>query len=1173
MSEHKSITNSNSNKSEISSEISSENPNKDKNHKDEYFLNYLNADINDNGNESDCDSNFIPNDESSIEDIDMSMSQELDTSQEDAIVDAIVDVGAIVDATADATTNATANAILPPVSDCDDSIVDVDLSENLDIDIDMDNDADDEEDARTNYNLRSAAAGSYLSMDNTGNVVRSFSKILRSLSQGEDQDQDDGRDEDERSISSVPRTSLPRALIGTKANTYTNANVNANANTYSALLLHDGTANDQDQDLSHDSSFLLPPPDAMDYAPAEVPPPQPVVQQDVVARLQPQSSSSASASASAASFAVSETDQDQEHRPDAPTNSNANTNTSANTTKTIPPVTHMTRDEHDRLRAEEEDAATKLLHGAATAESPPPKRQHPPFQHQHQHQHEHELFPADHYSHLLRAYEFVEDPSIPPLPPPPREFVQSPTDESHYHLNDSHQSPNTSYEDDIEVGVGAEQEDSSAPRRFGMKGLLAIFSPPVSKPNKGRGKGNDKGRGIDGTPNTEPPSPAGNDKNYSGRQLFHSKNNNNNNNGTSFDEGYEGESDGSTVTRRKLSRKRRRFWTIVVVVLALLCVAATSVIAYTMSVQSRNSKNSNNNAAAVVVDTAGNPSQAGANTTDNDNTNNDNNEWVTTTPPFVPNAASLRPVTIKHPTVEPTKSPTLPPTISPRPTAAPVPTMPPTNEGDFVGRLQALLQTNNVVGPNGQPFVFDFSTNDSLNDPSNLALVYLAREVAATMGLSSSSSSSSSTSTSTSSNSNSNSTSDEPEMGSVVVTVGDEPVVDPNFAPIALKDYDDEKLVQRFALLTLQFGASSSDTAGNPFAGGDKPMKRIVFQGDALADATGSSNGNNSSNSNASSQASKPIDPSTLADPNDARFLVDECDWEGVECATKDNTTSTSTIVTQVRWDHRDLDGSIASTLGLLTALTSLDMSNNNLEGSIPESMYKLTDLEEIILFKNGLTGTISKSIGNLDKLTRFHLSHNSLAGTLPSELKSDGGSEDGIRPIEYFNVYSNQLTGTLPTDLRWRRCDYFDVGRNQLEGTLPDDIGDKFIALRHMFLDHNAFSGTFPSSYNTIGNGRLVVLAIESNQLSGVVPGEREIYDNLVQYTLHDNNFVAQEPQNCRNNLLVEFKADCPNVCTCFGRFFEFCERWCGVATPPYWQQQQQQQQWQQAPSRNWSF
>ena len=100
-----------------------------------------------------------------------------------------------------------------------------------------------------------------------------------------------------------------------------------------------------------------------------------------------------------------------------------------------------------------------------------------------------------------------------------------------------------------------------------------------------------------------------------------------------------------------------------------------------------------------------------------------------------------------------------------------------------------------------------------------------------------------------------------------------------------------------------------------------------------------------------------------------------------------------------------------------------------------------------------------------------------------------------------YFNIYSNQFSGTIPSDLRWRQCVQFDVGRNLLTGTLPEDIGEKFVNLRLLHLDHNMFRGTLPANYNNVGNGRLVALSLEYNRLTGMVPGEREIYDNLVQY------------------------------------------------------------------------
>jgi hypothetical protein len=497
-----------------------------------------------------------------------------------------------------------------------------------------------------------------------------------------------------------------------------------------------------------------------------------------------------------------------------------------------------------------------------------------------------------------------------------------------------------------------------------------------------------------------------------------------------------------------------------------------------------------------------------------------------------------------------------------------------------VGRLQALLQSRNYRNdPNNNNddglnfFVFDFSSNDSLNDPANMALVYLAKEVAAVMGV-------------PPKEDGVAFATENPREDNVVVTIGDEtiaPTVDPDFYPILLKHYDDDQLVQRFALLSLQFASASSEIS-NPYAGGEQqqqqqpitstsgsasgsllePMLRIVWTGQELDDA--------SSNNNPPPSQADPKNPSSLADPKDFRFLVDECDWPGIECVPADNTTATKTIVTKIRWDYKNLDGTISPTIALLKNLVQLDMSNNNLQGTIPESLYELTDLEELTLFKNELVGTLSTMIGKLDKLTRLHLSHNKFTGALPNELKSDGGSEEGIRPIEYFNVYSNQFTGSIPADLRWRQCVHFDVGRNQLTGTLPDDLGEKFVALRHLYLDHNTFSGTFPRTYNTVGNGRLVMLAIENNQLSGVVPGRRDSYDNLVQYTLQNNNFVRLERENCENFYLVEFKADCPNVCTCFGGFFQFCERYCGSLNNNN-NNNNGPQQWQRPPPRNWSF
>eukprot|EP00536_Pseudo-nitzschia_multiseries_P004287 jgi/Psemu1/187725/e_gw1.70.25.1 len=252
-----------------------------------------------------------------------------------------------------------------------------------------------------------------------------------------------------------------------------------------------------------------------------------------------------------------------------------------------------------------------------------------------------------------------------------------------------------------------------------------------------------------------------------------------------------------------------------------------------------------------------------------------------------------------------------------------------------------------------------------------------------------------------------------------------------------------------------------------------------------------------------------------------AKKGVDECDWEGVHCE--------DGVVTDVRWAYTEgvSGGTIAPVVRLLVpALANLDLSNNGLVGTIPEELYDATNLKRVHLFKNNLEGTISKKIGQLDSITHFHVSHNQLRGTIPEEVKSDG---NGIRPLQYFNVYSNQLTGTLPQDMRLRAVIYFDVGRNQLTGTLPDDLGEKFVAARHLYFDHNDFRGTVPASYNTVGNGRLESFAIDNNRLTGTLPGNRDLYNKLVQFTLQGNRFERIDSGNCRMEVpqgeMVEFR------------------------------------------------
>jgi hypothetical protein len=172
-------------------------------------------------------------------------------------------------------------------------------------------------------------------------------------------------------------------------------------------------------------------------------------------------------------------------------------------------------------------------------------------------------------------------------------------------------------------------------------------------------------------------------------------------------------------------------------------------------------------------------------------------------------------------------------------------------------------------------------------------------------------------------------------------------------------------------------------------------------------------------------------------------------------------------------------------------------------------------------------------------------------------------------------------MTGTIPESLRWRNLFLLDLGRNNFTGTLPYDLGENFVALRNLHLDHNNFIGTLPDSYINAGNGRVSQISIEHNELTGWVPGYHW-HENVlgkwsvlhtmylmtsaskkqtltyhfskftfslytVSFTLHENLFSGSlDKDTCKQSVfysgeMVELKADC-EICDCDAIFCDNC-------------------------------
>jgi hypothetical protein len=71
-----------------------------------------------------------------------------------------------------------------------------------------------------------------------------------------------------------------------------------------------------------------------------------------------------------------------------------------------------------------------------------------------------------------------------------------------------------------------------------------------------------------------------------------------------------------------------------------------------------------------------------------------------------------------------------------------------------------------------------------------------------------------------------------------------------------------------------------------------------------------------------------------------------------------------------------------------------------------------------------------------------------------------------------------------------------------------------------------------------SVGNGRLELLSLNHNSLTGWVPDNFVLSDKLIEYNLHNNSFDGLGKETCKLSVfdggeMVEFTADC-DICDC---------------------------------------
>lgn len=114
------------------------------------------------------------------------------------------------------------------------------------------------------------------------------------------------------------------------------------------------------------------------------------------------------------------------------------------------------------------------------------------------------------------------------------------------------------------------------------------------------------------------------------------------------------------------------------------------------------------------------------------------------------------------------------------------------------------------------------------------------------------------------------------------------------------------------------------------------------------------------------------------------------------------------------------------------------------------------------------------------------------------------------------------------------------DLSFNQMTGTIPEDFPRTAVNLRHLYLEHNQFSGQPPVGLSTTGNERLIDLFLNDNQFTGSVPDEwSKGNKNLLTIRVQNNMFTQELSKGVCDTYvfiggeMVELGADC-DICSC---------------------------------------
>ncbi|KAK3138457.1 hypothetical protein QOZ80_5AG0369170 [Eleusine coracana subsp. coracana] len=201
--------------------------------------------------------------------------------------------------------------------------------------------------------------------------------------------------------------------------------------------------------------------------------------------------------------------------------------------------------------------------------------------------------------------------------------------------------------------------------------------------------------------------------------------------------------------------------------------------------------------------------------------------------------------------------------------------------------------------------------------------------------------------------------------------------------------------------------------------------------------------------------------------------------WTGVFCHKVNNDAFLH--VTELQLFKKDLSGTLAPEVSLLSQLKTLDFMWNNLTGNIPKEIGNVTKLKLILLNGNQLSGVLPDEIGNLQNLDRLQIDQNQISGSIPKSFAN-------LRSVKHLHMNNNSLSGQIPAELsRLPILLHLLIDNNNLSGPLPPEFAAA-PALKIFQADNNNFSGSsIPTTYNNIST--LLKLSLRNCSLQGAIP------------------------------------------------------------------------------------